>query len=117
MIQRPPRSTRTDTLFPDTTLFRSIVLTLAGALVGGLLLNIMPCVFPILSLKALKLAKAGGEEHVVRRDALAYTAGIVLTCLALGGALLALRAGGAAIGWAFQLQDPDRKSTRLNSSH
>src|SRR3546814_1921641 len=66
----------------------------------------MPCVFPILSLKALKLAKAGGEEHVVRRDALAYTAGIVLTCLALGGALLALRAGGAAIGWAFQLQDP-----------
>src|SRR3546814_272993 len=66
----------------------------------------MPCVFPILSLKALKLAKAGGDEHVVRRDALAYTAGIVLTCLALGGALLALRAGGAAIGWAFQLQDP-----------
>src|SRR3546814_683078 len=64
--------------------FSDIVLTLAGALVGGLLLNIMPCVFPILSLKALKLAKAGGDEHVVRRDALAYTAGIVLTCLALG---------------------------------
>src|SRR3546814_1966168 len=66
----------------------------------------MPCVFPILSLKALKLAKAGGDEHVVRRDALAYTAGIVLTCLALGGELLALRTGGAAIGWAFKLQDP-----------
>lgn len=84
----------------------TIALALASAMVGGLLLNIMPCVFPILSLKALKLAKAGGEPGTVRRDALAYTAGAVLTCLMLGGLLLALRAGGAAIGWAFQLQDP-----------
>ena len=82
------------------------LLALGGAVLGGLLLNIMPCVFPILSLKALKLAKAGGNERVVRRDSLAYAAGAVSTCLALGGALLALRAGGAAVGWAFQLQDP-----------
>jgi thiol:disulfide interchange protein/DsbC/DsbD-like thiol-disulfide interchange protein len=79
---------------------------LGGALLGGLLLNIMPCVFPILSLKAISLAKAGGDERAARRDALAYTAGIVLVCLALGGLLLALRAGGEQIGWAFQLQDP-----------
>ena len=84
----------------------AILAALAGALVGGLLLNIMPCVFPILSLKALSLARAGGSEAEARRDALAYAAGAVATCLALGAVLLALRAGGAAAGWAFQLQDP-----------
>lgn len=77
-----------------------------SAVIGGVILNIMPCVFPILSLKALSLAKAGGDDAGARGDALAYTAGVVLTCLALGGALLGLRAGGAALGWAFQLQDP-----------
>ncbi len=83
----------------------TIALALGGALLGGLLLNIMPCVFPILSLKALSLAKAGGDERQVRREALAYTGGVVLVCVALGALLLALRAGGAAVGWAFQLQD------------
>ena len=83
-----------------------LLTALGGALLGGLLLNIMPCVFPILSLKAISLAKAGGDEATARRDALAYTAGIVLVCVALGGILLALRAGGEQIGWAFQLQDP-----------
>ncbi|MEA3390751.1 protein-disulfide reductase DsbD family protein [Sphingobium sp. CCH11-B1] len=84
----------------------AILAALGGALLGGLLLNIMPCVFPILGLKAMKLAKAGGDERIVRREALAYAAGIILTCLALGGLLLALRAAGGAVGWAFQLQDP-----------
>ncbi len=79
---------------------------LGAALLGGLILNIMPCVFPILSLKALALAKAGGDERTARKDALAYTAGVVLACLALGGVLLALRAGGESVGWAFQLQEP-----------
>ncbi|MBB3033914.1 DsbC/DsbD-like thiol-disulfide interchange protein/cytochrome c biogenesis protein CcdA [Erythrobacter lutimaris] len=79
---------------------------LGAALLGGLVLNIMPCVFPILSLKALSLAKAGGEERAARKDALAYTAGVILACLALGGLLLALRASGEAVGWAFQLQEP-----------
>jgi thiol:disulfide interchange protein len=83
-----------------------ILAALAGAVLGGLLLNIMPCVFPILSLKALSLARAGGDEASARREAIAYTAGVVLVCLALGGILLGLRAGGAAVGWAFQLQDP-----------
>lgn len=84
----------------------AILAALGGALLGGLILNIMPCVFPILGLKAMSLARAGGDERAVRREALAYTAGVIATCLALGGILLALRAAGTAAGWAFQLQDP-----------
>lgn len=77
-----------------------------GALAGGLLLNIMPCVFPILSLKALALARAGESEAHARAEGLAYTAGVVVACAALGGLLLALRAAGEQVGWAFQLQEP-----------
>jgi thiol:disulfide interchange protein len=84
----------------------SVLLAIGGAILGGLLLNIMPCVFPIISLKALSLARAGGDERAVRREAMAYTAGVVATCLALGGLLLGLRAAGQTIGWAFQLQNP-----------
>jgi thiol:disulfide interchange protein len=84
----------------------AIAWALGGAVLGGLLLNIMPCVFPILSLKALSLARAGDGERAARREAIAYTAGVVGVCLVLGALLLALRAGGAAVGWAFQLQDP-----------
>lgn len=81
------------------------LLALGGALIGGLLLNVMPCVFPILSLKAISLAKAGGDERQVRREAVAYTLGTLLSCVVLGGIILALRAAGASVGWAFQLQD------------
>jgi DsbC/DsbD-like thiol-disulfide interchange protein/cytochrome c biogenesis protein CcdA len=84
----------------------SLLAALGGALLGGLLLNVMPCVFPILSLKALGLARAGVDERTARTEALAYAAGVILTCLALGGLLLVLRAGGAAVGWGVQLQDP-----------
>ncbi len=96
----------------------TVLAALLGAVLGGLLLNVMPCVFPILSLKALSLAKVGGtsaspaaslrtgHEGAAKREAVAYTAGAVLICLGLGAALLALRAGGVAAGWAFQLQDP-----------
>lgn len=76
------------------------------SIVGGLLLNLMPCVFPILGLKALSLAKMGGDETEARRDAVAYTFGIMLSCLVLGGIMLGLRAAGEEVGWAFQLQDP-----------
>ncbi|MCJ2188991.1 protein-disulfide reductase DsbD family protein [Novosphingobium beihaiensis] len=79
---------------------------LLAALAGGLLLNVMPCVFPILSLKALSLARAGESEAHARIEGLAYTAGVIAACLALGGVLLALRAGGEQVGWAFQLQEP-----------
>ena len=83
---------------------------LLAALLGGLILNVMPCVFPILSLKALSLARAGGSDaasgRAARMEGLAYSAGVILACTALGALLLALRAGGAEIGWAFQLQEP-----------
>lgn len=79
---------------------------LLAALAGGLLLNVMPCVFPILSLKALSLARAGESEAHARIEGLAYAAGVILACLGLGAALLALRAGGEQAGWAFQLQEP-----------
>ncbi len=82
-----------------------LLAALGGALLGGLLLNVMPCVFPILSLKALSLARAGGTEREARGEALAYAAGVIGVCAALGGMLLALRAGGSMAGWAFQLQD------------
>ncbi|MBL8649797.1 MAG: thioredoxin family protein [Sphingopyxis sp.] len=79
---------------------------LGGAILGGLILNLMPCVFPILSLKALSLARSGSNAREAKVEALAYTAGAVLVSLALGGVLLALRAAGEQVGWAFQLQHP-----------
>lgn len=87
----------------DPALF---LLSLGGAILGGLLLNIMPCVFPILSLKALALARAGGDEREARSEGIGYTLGATFTCLALGAVLLLLRSSGEAVGWAFQLQDP-----------
>ena len=77
------------------------------AFLGGIVLNAMPCVFPILSLKLLSLA-AHAHAHRAERIAhgLAYTAGVLASFALLGAALLAARAGGAAIGWGFQLQSP-----------
>lgn len=82
-----------------------LLAALGAAVLGGLILNIMPCVFPILSLKAISLARAGGDEQSARREALAYAAGVIVMSLALGAALIALRAAGENLGWAFQLQD------------
>ncbi len=84
----------------------SLLVLLLGALAGGLMLNIMPCVFPILSLKALSLARASESERQARHEAIAYSGGVILACVALGGLLLALRAAGEQVGWAFQLQEP-----------
>lgn len=84
----------------------SLPLAIGSALLGGLLLNLMPCVFPILSLKALSLARSGASEAHARHEALAYSGGVLLTMGLLGGLLLALRAGGEAVGWAFHLQEP-----------
>jgi thiol:disulfide interchange protein/DsbC/DsbD-like thiol-disulfide interchange protein len=76
------------------------------SVLGGLILNLMPCVFPILGLKAVSLAKMGGDTAAAKRDALAYTAGVILSIVALGGVMLALRSAGQQAGWAFQLQEP-----------
>ena len=74
---------------------------------GGLILNLMPCVFPVLSLKALALIKAGGEERSHRRlQAGAYSLGVVVSFWAIAGVLLILRAGGERLGWGFQMQSP-----------
>ncbi len=77
-----------------------------GAIAGGIILNLMPCVFPILALKALHISRAGGDAREARFDALTYTAGTIVGTAALGAILLAIRAAGTEAGWAFQLQDP-----------
>ena len=82
-----------------------VVWAVLGAIAGGILLNLMPCVFPILALKALHISKAGEGAREARSDALAYTMGTIIGTGALGGVLLAIRAAGAEAGWAFQLQD------------
>jgi thiol:disulfide interchange protein len=76
------------------------------ALLGGVILNLMPCVFPVLSLKVLSLTQHAGDARQRWMGALAYTAGVVLSFLALAGLLIAARAGGEQLGWGFQLQSP-----------
>lgn len=82
------------------------ILILAGAFVGGAILNLMPCVFPVLAIKVVAFATHGANVRVQRRAALAYTGGVVLSFVALGAAMVALRAAGAQVGWGFQLQNP-----------
>lgn len=83
------------------------LLTLLGfALLGGLILNVMPCVFPILSLKALSLVQAGTHEAHARAEAVAYTTGVLATFGLAGAALAWLRASGFSVGWGVHLQDP-----------
>ncbi len=78
-----------------------------GAFLGGLILNLMPCVFPIISLKALSLAKtAHGERGPVRRAAWAYTAGIIVSFVIFALMIVTLKSAGLTIGWGFQLQSP-----------
>jgi thiol:disulfide interchange protein len=76
------------------------------AFLGGLILNLMPCVFPVLAMKAASLAGHAHEGAAARRQGLAFLAGVMATFLALAGLLIALKAGGSAIGWGFQLQSP-----------
>ncbi|MDP3173998.1 MAG: protein-disulfide reductase DsbD family protein, partial [Phenylobacterium sp.] len=81
-------------------------LAAAFALLGGLLLNLMPCVFPVLAMKAASLAGHAHEPARARRQGVAYGLGVLATFLALAGALITLKAAGSAIGWGFQLQSP-----------
>jgi len=85
----------------------TLIGAIIGALLGGLILNLMPCVFPVISMKALSIAKtAHGERAIIRREAWAYTAGVIATFLVLTVLLIALKAAGSEIGWGFQLQSP-----------
>ncbi len=83
-----------------------LLVALGGAFLGGLILNIMPCVFPILSMKAAALAAEGGDARAARLPAMAFLAGVVISFLGLALAMQAARAAGAAVGWGFQLQSP-----------
>ena len=80
-------------------------LALLGALVGGMVLNLMPCVFPVLAIKVVSFVSVKDQSTRVATG-LAYTAGVTLSFLALGGLLLGLRAAGEQLGWGFQLQSP-----------
>jgi thiol:disulfide interchange protein DsbD len=79
---------------------------LLGALLGGLILNLMPCVFPVLAIKVVGFTRHADDRRGHRIGGLAYTAGVVLSFIALAAAMLALRGAGAQLGWGFQLQSP-----------
>ena len=98
---------------PEPTLVNSqpeadqgLALTLLLALLGGALLNLMPCVFPVLSLKVFGFAAHGADRRALALGGLAYTVGVVLSFAALAAVFLALRASGEQLGWGFQLQSP-----------
>ena len=91
---------------PSTSALGVLQAILFGVL-GGVVLNLMPCVFPILSMKALGLVHlSGAERTAVRASGLLYTAGVLVAFAAIAALLLALRAAGNAVGWGFQLQSP-----------
>jgi thiol:disulfide interchange protein DsbD len=83
-----------------------VIAALLFAFLGGVILNLMPCVFPVLSLKLLSIAQHSASARARWSGALAYTAGVVLSFLALAGLLIAARAAGEQLGWGFQLQSP-----------
>lgn len=87
-----------------------LALALLFGAIGGVLLNLMPCVFPVVGLKVLGFANAAGDARgagiAMRRGAFAFSAGVLVSFWVLGGLLLALRAAGESVGWGFQLQSP-----------
>lgn len=94
--------TPTDSSLPTLTFWQALL----AALLGGLVLNLMPCVLPVLSLKAMSLASSGETPKKARAHALWYTAGVLSSFAVVGLLVIALRSGGAALGWGFQLQQP-----------
>lgn len=89
-----------------TTSSSGLIAALLGGLIGGMLLNLMPCVFPVLAIKLMGFARHGADARAQRRSGLAYAAGVIVSFMALGAVLLALRAAGEQLGWGFQLQSP-----------
>lgn len=92
---------------PPNTDGLSLLTAMVFAFLGGIVLNLMPCVFPVLSLKALSLAAPGhGNRDKLRLEGLAFAGGVIVTFVALAAILLAFRAAGEQFGWGFQLQSP-----------
>jgi thiol:disulfide interchange protein len=84
----------------------TLAAALLGALIGGLILNLMPCVFPVLAIKVVNFTRHADDQRSHRVSGLAYTAGVMVSFVALGLLLLGLRAAGESLGWGFQLQNP-----------
>ena len=84
----------------------SLWLALVGAFIGGMILNLMPCVFPVLAIKVVGFTRKPGATHNHRVQGLSYSAGVVLSFMALGALMLVLRSAGTQLGWGFQLQSP-----------
>jgi thiol:disulfide interchange protein/DsbC/DsbD-like thiol-disulfide interchange protein len=84
----------------------TLAAALLGALLGGLILNLMPCVFPILAIKVVSFTKHSDDRRGLRLGGVAYTVGVVVSFAALGAVMLGLRAAGEQLGWGFQLQSP-----------
>jgi thiol:disulfide interchange protein len=103
-LQRNAGGTGPPTGTPASML--SLAAALLGALLGGLVLNLMPCVFPVLAVKMVGFAQHAQDPRTRHLAGLAYGAGVVASFVALGGLMLALRAGGEQLGWGFQLQSP-----------
>ena len=101
-----PATTQPAAITPSSEGLLGFVLALVGAFLGGLVLNLMPCVLPVLAIKLLGFAQHSRQHRAHRIAGLSYTAGVVLSFLALGAGVLALRAAGEQLGWGFQLQSP-----------
>ena len=84
----------------------SLWAALLGALLGGLILNLMPCVFPVLAIKVMSFTRHANDKRGHRVSGVAYSAGVVLSFVALGALMLGLRSAGEQLGWGFQLQAP-----------
>lgn len=90
----------------QNTSFGGVLMVALGALLGGMILNLMPCVFPVLSMKLLSLSRAGHDHRAARLEALVYGGGVLASFLVLAGLIVVARQFGAQVGWGFQLQSP-----------
>jgi thiol:disulfide interchange protein/DsbC/DsbD-like thiol-disulfide interchange protein len=109
IVARPsasPIAAPLSALAPDGVGGLTLGVALAFAFVGGILLNLMPCVFPVLSLKVLGFAAHGYKSSAMRAHGLAFVGGVIVSFWLLAGLLIALRVGGTQLGWGFQLQSP-----------
>jgi len=86
--------------------FATWAIAMLGALLGGLLLNLMPCVFPVLAIKLLSITQHASHPREMKLSAWAFTAGVLISFLVLGALMLGLREAGSQLGWGFQLQSP-----------
>lgn len=91
---------------PESSSWAALGAAMLGAFLGGMILNLMPCVFPVIGLKVLSFAQSAHSRAGAIQHALIFSLGVILSFLALAGLLLGLRAAGDAVGWGFQLQSP-----------